>query len=50
LEALDNFSKYPPFPPINRIVLGVRGVPELYENPSGRISNEPEDREKKERN
>ena len=27
LEPLDNFSKYPPFPPKNCIVLGVGGVP-----------------------
>jgi hypothetical protein len=27
LEPLDNFSKYPPFPPKNRIV---RGVPEFF--------------------
>jgi hypothetical protein len=27
---LDNFSKYPPFPPKNRIVRGVGGVPEIF--------------------
>jgi hypothetical protein len=30
MEPLDNFSKYPPFPPKNRIVLGVGGVPEFF--------------------
>jgi hypothetical protein len=30
LEPLDNFSKYPPFPPKNRIVRGVGGVPDYY--------------------
>ena len=30
LEPLDNFSKYPPFPPKNRIVRGVGGVPEFF--------------------
>jgi hypothetical protein len=29
LKPLDNFSKYPPFPP-NIIVRGVGGVPELF--------------------
>ena len=30
LEPLDNFSKYPPFPPKNRIVQGVGGVPNFF--------------------
>jgi hypothetical protein len=30
LEPLDNFSKYPPFPPKNRIVRGVAGIPEFF--------------------
>ena len=30
LEPLDNFSKYPLFPPKNRIVRGGRGVPEIF--------------------
>jgi hypothetical protein len=30
LEPLDNFSKYPPFPPKKRIVQGVGGVPEFF--------------------
>jgi hypothetical protein len=29
LESLDNFSKYPPFPPKNCIVRGVGGVPKF---------------------